>query len=119
MDADQIRFSPLHLAKLIEMVEKNVINRTVAKTVFEEIVRQDVDPEQYVEEKGLKVVGDKEALQKEVEAVFAANPQSIQDFKQGKEKAAGFLVGQTMRAMKGKADPALVNQLVRELLAKS
>lgn len=118
MDIDRICFSPSHLAKLIEMVENHVINRTVAKTVFEEIVRRDADPEKYVEEKGLKVVGDKEALLREVEAVFAANPQSVQDFKQGKEKAAGFLVGQTMRAMKGKADPALVNQLVRELLAK-
>ncbi len=93
-----------------------MVNRNVAKTVFEEIFLNDVDPERYVEEKGLKVVSDEGALRAAVEAVLEANPQSVADYRNGKEKAMGFLVGQTMRAMKGKADPALVNRLVRELL---
>ena len=116
MDPDRMHFTPAHLAALIGLVEQNVVNRNVAKTVFEEIFLNDVDPERYVEEKGLKVVSDEGALRAAVEAVLEANPQSVADYRNGKEKAMGFLVGQTMRAMKGKADPALVNRLVRELL---
>lgn len=116
MDADQLSFSPGHLAGLIRLVEEKVINRTVAKEVFEQIVLSDVEPERYVEEKGLRTVQDEGALRTAVEQVIAANPQSVQDYRSGKEKAAGFLVGQTMKAMKGKADPAAVNALVREML---
>ena len=119
MDVDEISFSPENLAALIGLVEKNVINRTVAKAVFEEIFKSDVDPEKYVEEKGLKMVSDQGRLRQVIEEIIAANPQSVQDFKNGKEKAAGFIVGQTMRAMKGKADPAAVNQLVKELLSQA
>ena len=117
-EPEDMHFSPEHLAKLVELVDKNVINRTVARTVFEEIFRHDVEPEAYVEEKGLKVVKDEGALKTKIEEIIAANPQSVADFKAGKEKAMGFLVGQTMRAMKGKADPAVVNTLVRELLSR-
>ena len=77
---------------------------------------ENVDPEQYVEEKGLKIAGDEGALRKTVEEVIAGNPQSVEDYRNGKEKAIGFLVGQTMKAMKGKADPGAVNQMLRELL---
>ena len=117
MEPEDMEFSPSHLAALIRMVENNTINRTVAKTVFEEIFRHDADPEAYVEENGLKVVKDEGALRDTVKAVMAANPQSVEDYRNGREKAMGFLVGQTMKAMKGKADPSMVNQLVRELLA--
>ena len=99
-------------------MDKGTINRTVAKTVFEEIFIHDVDPEQYVEEKGLRMVSDEGALQKTIEEIIAANPQSVEDYRSGKEKAMGYLVGQTMRAMKGKADPGLVNKIVKELLTK-
>ena len=119
MDLDAIAFSPENLASLIGLVERNVINRTVAKTVFEEIFARDVDPEAYVEENGLKVVNDQGQLREVIQGILEANPQSVQDFKNGKEKAAGFIVGQTMRAMKGKADPAAVNQLVKELLSQA
>lgn len=117
-DPEDIRFSPENLAKLILMVDQNVINRTVAKTVFEEIFANDTDPEAYVEEKGLKVVSDEGALRKVVAEIIAANPQSVTDYKAGKEKAMGFLVGQTMRGMKGKADPAMVNAIVKETLSE-
>ena len=119
MDVDEIFFSPENLARLIGLVERNVINRTVAKEVFEEIFSRNADPESYVEEHGLKVVNDQGQLRKVIEEILEANPQSVQDFKNGKEKAAGFIVGQTMRAMKGKADPAVVNQLVKELLSQA
>ena len=87
------------------------------KEVFEQIFTQDVNPEAYVEEKGLKTVNDEGALRKTVEGVIASNPQSVSDYKGGKEKALGFLVGQTMKQMKGKADPAAVNKLLKELLS--
>ncbi len=116
MEPEDIRFSPENLAKLIGLTERKVINSTMAKEVFEEMFDRDMDPEKYVEEKGLKTVSDEGALKKTIEEVIAANPQSVEDYKNGKEKAIGFLVGQTMKAMKGKADPASVNRLLKELL---
>ena len=116
LDPEDIRFSPENLAKLIALTEAKTINSTVAKEVFEVMFEADVDPEKYVEEKGLKMVSDEGALRKAVEEVIAANPQSVQDYRNGKEKAIGFLVGQTMKAMKGKADPGSVNKLLKELL---
>ena len=67
-------------------------------------------------EKGLKTVNDEGALRKTIEDVIANNPQSVEDYHNGKEKAIGFLVGQTMKAMKGKADPGMINQILKELL---
>ena len=116
MEPEDIRFSPEHLNGLITLVDGKVINSSVAKEVFQVMFEEDVDPEQYVEEKGLKTVNDEGALRKVVEEVIAANSQSVEDYHNGKEKAIGFLVGQTMKAMKGKADPASVNQMLKELL---
>ena len=116
MEPEDIRFSPEHLAALIAMADKKEINSSVAKEVFEEIFKSDVDPAKYVEEKGLKTVNDEGALRKTVEEVITNNPQSVQDYKSGKEKAIGFLVGQTMKAMKGKADPGMINKMLKELL---
>ena len=115
-DACDLRFSPENLAKLIALADSKAINGSVAKEVFEVMFEGNVDPEQYVEEKGLKTVNDESALRKAVEEVIAGNPQSVNDYHNGKEKAIGFLVGQTMKAMKGKADPAMVNKLLKELL---
>ena len=116
MEPEDIRFSPEHLTALIAMADKKEINSSVAKEVFEEIFKSDVDPAKYVEEKGLKTVNDEGALRKTVEEVITNNPQSVQDYKSGKEKAIGFLVGQTMKAMKGKADPGMINKMLKELL---
>ncbi len=117
-EPEDLSFSPENLAKLIRLVEKNVINRTVARGVFEAVFAENVDPEKYVEEKGLRVVSDEGALRRVVEEILERNPQSVTDYKAGKQKAMGFVVGQTMRAMKGKADPAVVNELVKELLER-
>ena len=116
MDAQDLKFSPKNLAELIELTEAGTINSTVAKEVFEEIFYHDVDPKQYVEEKGLKTVNDEGALRTTIEQIIADNPQSVADYHNGKEKAIGYLVGQTMKAMKGKANPAMVNQILKELL---
>ena len=82
----------------------------MAKEVFEKIFLEDIDPDKYVEEHGLKTVNDEGALRSTIEKVIADNPQSVEDYHNGKEKAIGFLVGQTMKAMKGKANPGMVNQ---------
>jgi len=116
MDAQDISFNPNALASLIKLQESKAINGTVAKEVFEVLFFEDIDPEKYVEEHGLKTVNDEGALRKTVEEVIKNNPQSVEDYKNGKEKAIGFLVGQTMKAMQGKADPASVNKMLKELL---
>ena len=116
MDPDQIRFSPEHLAKLVDLADAGSVTNTVAKEVFEKVFKEDIDPEAYVKEKGLLTVNDEGALRETVAKVVAENPQSVEDYHNGKEKAIGFLVGQTMKAMKGKANPALVNQILKELL---
>ena len=116
MDPEEILFSPENLAKLIRLVDSKAVNLTVAKEVFEVMFDGNIDPEQYVEEKGLKTVSDEGALRATIGEVIASNPQSVEDYRNGKEKAIGFLVGQTMKAMKGKADPVSVNQILKELL---
>lgn len=116
MEPEEIRFSPENLAFLIGLTERKVINGSVAKEVFEVLFEKDIDPEKYVEEKGLKTERDEGALKKSIEEIVEANPQSVEDYKNGKEKAIGFLVGQTMKAMKGKADPGQVNRMLKELL---
>ncbi len=116
MEPDQIPFSPVNLAKLIDLADAGTINSTVAKEVFEEVFKNDIDPDKYVEEKGLKTVNDEGALRATIEQVIKDNPQSVEDYHNGKTKAIGFLVGQTMKAMKGKANPGMVNQILKELL---
>ena len=118
MDATDIRFSPINLAKLIELTESGAINSSVAKEVFEKIFHEDIDPDLYVEEKGLKQVNDENVLKQAVEEVVKSNPQSVEDYRNGKEKAIGFLVGQTMKIMKGKANPGMVNAMLKEILSK-
>ncbi len=116
MDPEEIRFSAGHLAKLIELTEAGTINGSVAKEVFEQVFEKDIDPEQYVEENGLRMVNDEGTLKSVIEEIVSSNPQSVADYKGGKQKAIGFLVGQTMKAMKGKADPGSVNRLLKEIL---
>ena len=116
MEPEEITFTPQNLAELITLTDENVINSTVAKEVFEKMFTEDIDVMRFVEDNGLKTVNDEGALRKTIEQIIAANPQSVSDYQAGKKKAIGFLVGQTMKAMNGKADPAMVNQILKELL---
>lgn len=118
MDAQDICVSPGHLAALIGLVDKRVITGSVAKEVYEVMFESDEDPVEYVEEKGLKTVGDGELLGRAAREAMAANPRSVADYRGGKEKALGFLVGQVMKALGGKADPVGVAELLRELLRR-
>ena len=116
MDPEDLSFAPENLAKLVDLADAGTVNSSVAKEVFEQIFKENVDPEVYIEEHGLKTVNDEGALRETAAKVIADNPQAVADFKGGKEKAIGALLGQTMRAMKGKANPGMVNQVLRELL---
>jgi aspartyl-tRNA(Asn)/glutamyl-tRNA(Gln) amidotransferase subunit B len=113
---EDISFSPKNLARLIDIIDEGKINRTMAKEVFENIFKDDVDPDKYIEEHDMGMVSDDGALKTTIEEIVANNPQSVADYKGGKTKAMGFLVGQTMKAMKGKADPASVNKILKEIL---
>ncbi|MCH5269093.1 MAG: Asp-tRNA(Asn)/Glu-tRNA(Gln) amidotransferase GatCAB subunit B, partial [Lachnospiraceae bacterium] len=116
MEPEQLSFSAENLAKLIGLTESKAINSSVAKDVFEHIFCEDIDPEKYVEENGLKTVTDDGALRETIEKIVADNPQSVEDYRAGKKKAIGFLVGQTMKATQGKADPGMVNSILTEIL---
>lgn len=118
MEAEDISFSPAQLAAVIKMVDEGKINRTVAKDVFEKVFCQNVNPEEYVQQQGLGLISDDNLLKDTISRIIADNPQSVADYKKGKVKAMGFIVGQTMREMKGKADPEKVNSIVKELLDK-
>lgn len=116
MAPDQITFSPENLAKLIQLADSGSVTNTVAKEVFEQVFKEDIDPEVYVQEKGLMMVNDEEALRAAAELVMKENPQSVADYRGGKEKAIGFLVGAVMREMKGKGNPGMVRELLKEML---
>ena len=116
MDPEDLSFAPENLAKLVDLADAGTVNSSVAKEVFEQIFKENVDPEVYIEEHGLKTVNDEGALKATIEQIISENPQSVADYKGGKKKAIGFLVGQTMKAMKGKADPAGVNKILKEIL---
>ncbi len=117
MDPEDISFSASHLADLIKMTDAKEINSTVAKEVFEKIFFEDVDPKAYVEEKGLKTENNEDLLLEVAKRVIEANPQSVTDYRSGKEKAIGFLVGQSMRELKGKADPMAVTEMLKKLMS--
>ncbi|GIO58107.1 Asp-tRNA(Asn)/Glu-tRNA(Gln) amidotransferase subunit GatB [Paenibacillus cellulositrophicus] len=106
------------LGEMIGLIEKGTISSKIAKTVFKEMLESGKLPQQIVEEKGLVQISDEGAIKTIVEQVVAANPQSVEDFKAGKQKAIGFLVGQVMKESKGKANPALVNKLLAEILSQ-
>lgn len=115
-EPEDLKVSPLNLAKLIELTQAGTINGQVAKDVFAKMFVEDIDPDRYVKENGLKMVNDESALRAIVGQVIADNPQSVSDYKNGKEKAIGYLMGQTMKAMQGKANPGMVQKMLKEIL---
>ncbi|KKB40031.1 Asp-tRNA(Asn)/Glu-tRNA(Gln) amidotransferase subunit GatB [Bacillus thermotolerans] len=110
--------TPQSLAAMIKLIEKGTISSKIAKKVFKELVEKGGDPEKIVKEKGLVQISDESELLKFVTEAIDANPQSVEDFKNGKNKAIGFLVGQIMKASKGQANPAVLNKLLMEEIKK-
>jgi aspartyl-tRNA(Asn)/glutamyl-tRNA(Gln) amidotransferase subunit B len=116
LDVDGVKLTGEHLGAMIGLIEKGTISNKIAKTVFKAMLESGKAPQQIVEEQGLVQISDEGAIKSIVEKVVASNPQSVADYKAGKEKAIGFLVGQIMKETKGKANPGLVNQLLVETL---
>ena len=118
MDIEAIKVKPAGLAKLLQLISAETISGKIAKQVFEEMFNEGTDPEAIIKEKGLVQISDPGQLQKIIEEIIEKNPKSIEDYKAGKGKAMGFLVGQVMQATKGQANPGLVNKLLQEQLTK-
>lgn len=116
-EIDDVLIRPAQLAKMLELLDKGTISGKIAKTVFKEMFNTGKNPDKVVEEKGLVQISDAGLIDKVVDEVIAANPKSVADYQAGKEKAIGFLVGQVMKATKGKANPGMVNKLLKEKLS--
>ena len=117
LEAEMISFSPEYAAKLITEVEKGRINQANAKEVFEKIVTENMEPMAYIEEHGLRSVSDEGVLLAAVREVMEECAAIVEEYRSGKEKVFGFLVGQVMKKTKGKAAPATVNELLKKQLS--
>lgn len=116
LTADRAPVTPSAMVELLGKIKDGTISGKIAKSVFVDMWQTGKTAETIIEEKGLKQISDSGALEGTIREIIAANPQSVEDFKAGKQKAIGFLVGQTMRATKGKANPQMVNELLLKLL---
>lgn len=117
-ELDQTALTAEGLAGMIKLIADGTISNKIAKTVFKELIENGGDAEKIVKEKGLVQISDEGAIREIVVKILDANEQSVADYKDGKEKAVGFLVGQVMKETKGKANPPLVNKLIVEELKK-
>ncbi|MDM5318175.1 Asp-tRNA(Asn)/Glu-tRNA(Gln) amidotransferase subunit GatB [Fictibacillus sp. b24] len=117
-ELDQTALTAEGLAGMIKLIANGTISNKIAKTVFKELIENGGDAEKIVKEKGLVQISDEGAIREIVVKILDANEQSVADYKDGKEKAVGFLVGQVMKETKGKANPPLVNKLIVEELKK-
>ena len=113
-----VALTPAGLAKMVKLIEKGTISSKIAKKVFNELIEKGGDPEEIVKAKGLVQISDEGTLRKVVTEILDNNEQSIEDFKNGKDRAIGFLVGQIMKATKGQANPPLVNKILLEEINK-
>ncbi|MEH7667118.1 Asp-tRNA(Asn)/Glu-tRNA(Gln) amidotransferase subunit GatB [Bacillus sp. JJ689] len=113
-----VALTPAGLSKMVQLIEKGTISSKIAKKVFNELIEKGGDPEEIVKAKGLVQISDEGTLRKVVTEILDNNGQSIEDFKNGKDRAIGFLVGQIMKATKGQANPPLVNKLLLEEINK-
>ena len=118
MEPIAIPFDSKQLAKLVMLIDKGTISSSIGKKVLEELFENPKDPEEIIKEKGWIQISDEGAIKEVVLKILEANPQSVADYKGGKDKALGFLVGQAMKETKGKANPQMLNQMFKDELAK-
>ncbi|MBR3645356.1 MAG: Asp-tRNA(Asn)/Glu-tRNA(Gln) amidotransferase subunit GatB [Lachnospiraceae bacterium] len=116
IEPDEIKFTSANFSKFLKLIADGVINKTVAKEVFEAMFDGEVDPVAYVDEKGLKMDNDEDGLKAIIEDIIAKNPKAVADYQGGNKKAAGAIVGQTMKATQGKANPQMINKIIAEIL---
>lgn len=114
----EFQVSAANIASLVAFINKGVLSSKLAKTVFEEMLNSNKQPATIIKEKGLEQISDTGAIEKIVEETIAENPKSVEDYQAGKEKAIGFLVGQVMKKSRGKANPDMVNNLLKEKLSQ-
>lgn len=113
-ESEEFSIPAANLAELVELIDQGVISGKIAKDVFKDMAEKGEKPKDIVEAKGLKQISDEGAIKDIVDEVIAKNPQPVEDFKSGNERAIGFLVGQVMKVTKGQANPEMVNKLLRE-----
>ncbi|CAI3393447.1 Asp-tRNA(Asn)/Glu-tRNA(Gln) amidotransferase subunit GatB [Enterococcus cecorum] len=118
LELNQSKLTPESLASMIQLIVDGTISSKIAKKVFQELMKNGGDPKVIVKEKGLIQLSDPAQLLPIINEVLDNNAQSIEDFKNGKDRAVGFLVGQIMKATKGQANPGVVNQLLKQELGK-
>jgi len=116
-EVDDLTMKPTDLGGLIKMIKAGTISNSIAKTVFEEMYKTGNDPESVVKEKGLVQISDSSAILQAIEKVIEANPTQVADYKAGKDKLFGYLVGQVMKLMAGKGNPGVVNELLKKRLS--
>ena len=115
-EPEDIPFTPEDLAELIGLIDKGTISSKIAKDVLEEMFESSKSPSKIIEEKGWVQISDESAIKEIVLKIISENPQSVSDFKNGKDRALGFLVGQAMKETKGKANPQMLNTMFKELM---
>ena len=118
LEPSDIPFTAEELGKLVVLIDKGTISSSIAKKVLDEMFKEPRDPQKIIEEKGWVQISDEGAIKEIVLKIIEANPQSVADFKAGKDKAVGFLVGQAMKETKGKANPQMLNKMFIEELKK-
>ncbi|MCZ3622723.1 Asp-tRNA(Asn)/Glu-tRNA(Gln) amidotransferase subunit GatB [Lactobacillus mulieris] len=116
VELKDIKLTPENLAKMVTLIKDGVISSKIAKKVFAETVANGTDPKKFVEENGMAQLSDLSVLEPMVKEIVDNNPQSVEDFKNGKDRAIGFLVGQIMKQTHGKANPKIINQLLNKEL---
>jgi aspartyl-tRNA(Asn)/glutamyl-tRNA(Gln) amidotransferase subunit B len=116
LEIGAIRVTPSQLAAMIAMVDEGVISGKIAKAVFEEMLGSGRDPDAIVRESGTTQISDAEELARHIEEAIRENPAGVEDYLSGKEKALGFLVGQVMRKTRGRANPQVLNEMLRSRL---
>lgn len=113
---DQAPVTPVHLAGMLKLVDDGTISGKIAKTVFDEMYQSGQQAQEVVEAKGLVQMNDSSELESLIREVLASNPSQVEEYRGGKQKVMGFFVGQTMKATQGKANPKMVNELLRQML---
>ena len=116
MEPKDMLFAPETLAAIIKLVAEGKLNRNTASKVFSAVFDDNADPVAYVKEHGLEQISDTGLVESTVASILAANASQVEEYRGGKQKVFGFLVGQCMRALKGKADPKVVNEVLRKQL---
>ena len=113
---EELKFDPKQIGELVQMVDEETISNKIAKQVFEQMAKTGEDPKQIVEAKGLVQISDPAQILPIIDEVIKNNPDNVEKFKAGNSKLLGFFVGQVLKATGGKANPAVVNELVAEKL---